>query len=162
VCTGRPSRRASRSWYGAVRTTAVARSRSSLGTESGSTTGARRRARSRTTKRARATAVPRSSRDAAIANARPQAAAHAWAHVFPRRFLGQTRARRHTHSATFPHTRADSLAYLGTSRRVRHDPFGSLFRQVISPASWSLFVCEVPLSSGGMALGQRAARGDDV
>src|SRR5215203_1406929 len=36
VCTGRPSRRASRSWYGAVRTTAVARSRSSSGTESGS------------------------------------------------------------------------------------------------------------------------------
>ena len=36
VCTGRPNRRASRSWYGAVRTTAVARSRSSSGTESGS------------------------------------------------------------------------------------------------------------------------------
>src|SRR5438067_3995237 len=36
VCTGRPSRRASRSWYGAVRTTAVARSRSSSGTASGS------------------------------------------------------------------------------------------------------------------------------
>src|SRR6476646_9595358 len=36
VCTGSPSERASRSWYGAVRTTAVARSRSSTGTESGS------------------------------------------------------------------------------------------------------------------------------
>src|SRR6478672_1786404 len=36
VCTGRPSARASRSWYGAVRTTAVACSRSSSGTESGS------------------------------------------------------------------------------------------------------------------------------
>src|SRR5436190_8171263 len=36
VCSGRLSRRASRSWYGAVRTTPVARSRSSSGTESGS------------------------------------------------------------------------------------------------------------------------------
>src|SRR5581483_7150217 len=36
VCTARPSPRASRSWYGAVRTTAVARSRRSSGTESGS------------------------------------------------------------------------------------------------------------------------------
>src|SRR5439155_7369191 len=36
VCTGRPSRRASRSWYGAVRTTAVAGLRSASGTESGS------------------------------------------------------------------------------------------------------------------------------
>src|SRR5207248_1247345 len=36
VCTGRLSPRASRSWYGAVRTTAVALSRSSSGTASGS------------------------------------------------------------------------------------------------------------------------------
>ena len=36
VCTGRPRLRASRSWYGAVRTTAVARSRNSAGTASGS------------------------------------------------------------------------------------------------------------------------------
>jgi hypothetical protein len=37
VCTGRPSRRASRSWCGAVSTTAVARARSCSGTDSGST-----------------------------------------------------------------------------------------------------------------------------
>ena len=53
VCTGRPSRRASRSWEGAVRTTAFARSLARRARIAGRTTRGRRRARSRKTKRSR-------------------------------------------------------------------------------------------------------------